>query len=324
MKRLNHTILLTTAAILLAAAVAGNAFQAATPPPAGPGRGPGGRGGLAGMSGVLGPDLKPPAVPPDFDGEGIPIYDTRPPSLPPLGDEAVLVFSKTTWFRDDKSIQSAVEALKRIANNNGWSVFATENGAVFNADILKKFKAVVWNNVSGDVLTPDQREAFKSYIENGGGFVGVHGSEGDPKYAWKWYVETLIGAQFRVHSSIQPGTIHVEDLNDPATHGLPQKWTRTDEWYVFTENPRPKGVHVLVTVDEKTYNTMGGRGENASMGVDHPVVWKRCVGKGRSFVNAMGHSASVYNEPLYLQMLQGSISWAMGLEGEGCPATVAR
>jgi uncharacterized protein len=50
----------------------------------------------------------------------------------------------------------------------------------FNAADLKRFDAVVWNNVSGDVLTIPQRSDFKAYIENGGGFAGFHGSAGDP------------------------------------------------------------------------------------------------------------------------------------------------
>ena len=48
-------------------------------------------------------------------------------------------------------------------------MFFTDNAAVFNAALLKRFDAIVWNNVSGDVLTIAQRRDFKAYIENGGG-----------------------------------------------------------------------------------------------------------------------------------------------------------
>ena len=72
----------------------------------------------------------------------------------------------------------------------------SSNGAVFNDTDLKRFKAVVWNNVSGDVLTNTQRAALKAYVEGGGGFAAFHGSGGDPFYDWDWYVDTLIGARF--------------------------------------------------------------------------------------------------------------------------------
>src|SRR5207247_1426793 len=71
---------------------------------------------------------------------------------------------------------------------------------------------------------------------------------------WKWYVDTLVGAQFVVHSSIMPGDIHVEDQKSPITKGLPGLWHRSEEWYSFAENPRGKpGIHILATVDEKSY-----------------------------------------------------------------------
>jgi hypothetical protein len=46
-------------------------------------------------------------------------------------------------------------------------------------------------------LNAEQKAAFQSSIENGGGFVGIHGAGGDPHYEWQWYMNTLIGAQFK-------------------------------------------------------------------------------------------------------------------------------
>ena len=45
-----------------------------------------------------------------------------------------------------------VAALAAIATERNWPFFVTENGAVMNAEQLSKFKLVVWNNASGDVL----------------------------------------------------------------------------------------------------------------------------------------------------------------------------
>jgi type 1 glutamine amidotransferase len=54
------------------------------------------------------------------------------------------------------------------------------------------------------------------------------------------------------------------------------------------------------------------------MGADHPIVWKHCVGRGRAFYSALGHTPSAYQEPLHLRMLEGAIAWAAGQAGEGC------
>jgi uncharacterized protein len=197
----------------------------------------------------------------------------------------------------------------------------TENGAVFNPSQLSRFNATVWNNTSGDTLNDEQRAAFRSYIENGGGFVGIHGAGGDPRYAWRWYVETLIGEQFKGHPlnpQFQRATIHVEDRADPATLTLPETWERIDEWYSFENSPRTRGFHVLATLDERTYHPKM-LWKDVSMGADHPVIWKHCVGKGRVFYSALGHSASTYEEPLHLALLEGAIAWAVGVEGDNCP-----
>ncbi len=248
-------------------------------------------------------------------------YDTVAPELPPrLKDPAILVFSKTNGYRHTEAIPAANAAIASLAEKNGWSVFFTENGAVFNPGDLLRFRATVWNNTSGDVLNDQQREAFRSYIENGGGFVGIHGAGGDFSYDWRWYVETLIGAQFIGHTLMPrfpTATIHVENRDDPATKSLPKDWVRSDEWYSFKKSPRAEGITVLATLDETTYRPRMAT-KSIRMGADHPIIWKHCVGKGRAFYSALGHTASAYQEPNYVAVLHGAIAWAAGLEGRGC------
>jgi uncharacterized protein len=258
---------------------------------------------------------------------GMKRYEAVPPTLPAtLNGKAILIFSKTNGYREDEQIKVSNAALSHIAAERGWSSFVTENGAVFNPEQLKHFRAVVWNNVSGDVLTESQRESFKTWLEQGGGFVGLHGAGGDPKYSWRWYVDDLIGAQFIGHTfrpHFQQATIVVEDPNHPAMRGLGPTWVRTDEWYSFAASPRLKGYRVLATLDERTYHPWMrllpfGRGKDVRMGADHPIVWSHCVGNGRALYSGLGHAASTYSEPKHLQMIAGAISWAAGFEGPTC------
>jgi uncharacterized protein len=252
---------------------------------------------------------------------GTHVYETTAPRLPAqLSHPAILVFSKTNGFRDDAAIRAANAALVGIADGRGWSAYFTENGAVFNSTDLGRFDATVWNNTSGDVLTAEQKGAFRTYIENGGGFAGIHGAGGDPRYEWRWYVETLIGAQFKGHPlspQFQPAVIHLEDPNDVTLRGLPREWRRVDEWYSFEKSPRAAGIKVLATLDESTYRPkMFWR--DIGMGSDHPIIWKHCVEKGRAFYSALGHSADTYREPLHLKLLEDAIAWAARLTGDVC------
>lgn len=254
-------------------------------------------------------------------------YDHEPPKLPAMTSPAILVFSKTNGFRDDPQIVAANAAIETLVRARGWSVYTTENAAVFNPAQLARFKAVVWNSVSGDVLTPDQRRAFRAWLEAGGGFVGLHGSGGDHEYAWKWYVDDLIGAQFIGHTmdpQFQQAVLDVEDRDHPATRHLPARWTRSDEWYSFATNPRAKGYRVLVTIDEKSYTPRMKlplvEAKSIAMGPDHPMVWTHCIGKGRGFYSALGHEASSYSEKAHLAMIDGAIAWAAGVETAECGA----
>jgi uncharacterized protein len=251
-----------------------------------------------------------------------PAVDKDPPELPAnLKPGGILIFSKTNGFRDEPAIEASDAVLSAIAVERDWPYFVTENGAVMNPAQLKKFKLVIWNNTSGDTLSEEQRSAFKAWIENGGSFFGIHGAGGDPvgfaaprtAAAWKWYVDTLIGAQFIGHSSIMPGDIHVEDRTS-LTKGLPSVWHRSEEWYGFAENPRGRpGFHIIATVDEKTYTP--GR---TTMGADHPLVWWHCVDSGRAMYSALGHGATMYAEPLMIQLLDNAMSWGMAKSGHAC------
>jgi uncharacterized protein len=259
---------------------------------------------------------------------GVKIYETTAPMVPTdIKRPAILVFSKTNGYRHADSIAAANKLFDGMAKEAGWGHYHTESGAAFNADILARFDAVVFNNVSGDVFTPAQRNAFKSFVENGGGFVGIHGTGGDPSYAWNWYVSELIGAQFIGHPmdpQFQKATITVEDRTHPATRDLPPKWERTDEWYSFEKSARRPGTTVLMTLDETTYSAKGLFGSDIAMGKDHPIAWWHCQGKGRALYSAPGHIATSYAEPGYAGFLKGATRWALKLEGDACGVTPAK
>ena len=250
-------------------------------------------------------------------------YDEVPPALPKkLGRPAILVFEKINGFRDDASVNAAHAALSAMGKRRGWSMVFSANGAVFNRRDLARFDAVVWNNISGDALTLPQRAAFKSWIEGGGGFAGVHGSGGDPVWFWDWYADTLVGARFIGHPmspQFQAAKVIVSDAPSGVTAGLPPSWTMTEEWYSFAASPRKTGAHVLARLDERSYSPVGLGGQDLHMG-DHPIAWTRCVGRGRSFYTAIGHRPESYAEANSMRLLEQGIVWTAGLGPTRCRA----
>jgi uncharacterized protein len=240
-------------------------------------------------------------------------YDSVPPKLTfPAGKPRILLFEKINGFKDTPSVNAAHAAFTAMAQRKGWAVVTTENGAAFTPAILKQFDVVIWNNISGDVLTLSQREAFKAYMSKGGGFVGIHGSAGDPVYFWDWYVDTLIGARFLAHPmapQFQDAKVNIDDAAHPIAKGLPASWVMNEEWYSFKNNPRATGSRIIATLDESTYKPDGMGGMNLRMG-DHPIAWTRAIGKGRAFYSAIGHRPERYSDAVYVQMLEQGIEWA--------------
>jgi len=154
-------------------------------------------------------------------------YDEGPSRLPAaVRNPSVLVFSKVNGYRDVDALNAGAKALRMIGAARGWTMVFTENGAAMNDTDLSHFNVVVWNNVSGDVLTIAQRDAFRRYIEHGGGFAAFHGSGGDPIYDWDWYADTLIGARFIGHPRsphFQAAVVIVENPEDWVTADCPQR-----------------------------------------------------------------------------------------------------
>jgi cytochrome c len=265
------------------------------------------------------------------------------------GDDAparVLVFSRTTGFRHP-SIEPAVEAIRRLGDENGFLVDHTEDPTLFRSEELARYRAVVFLHTTGEpIAAPSERAAFEEFIRAGGGYVGIHAAsdqdEGS-RSSWPWYGR-LVGAYFGGHPlyssrpegdevcgfgpivSCHDGTTTVEDVVHPATAHLarasasaPPTWEVYDEFYGFDTNPRAN-VHVLLTLDESTY--LGDPRQipfgPGFMGEDHPIAWCHEFEGGRSFYTGLGHDTQLFENDAYLRHLLGGIRWAAGTVAGDC------
>lgn len=209
-----------------------------------------------------------------------------------------LVFTKTTGFRHT-SIDEGARAIRALGTDHRFSVDTTADPGKFTRTNLARYDVVVFmSNTGTPIAKRAQQRAFESFINKGGGFVGVHAAS-DTRGKWPWY-ERLVGARFKRHEAGTPTkTVTVEDRSSAATKGLPASWTRVDEWYEFRTDPRPR-VHVLVSL----------RGR--------PLAWCHDYDGGRAVYTAMGHTEASFTEPHYLQHLLGAIEMAAGRARFAC------
>jgi type 1 glutamine amidotransferase len=228
---------------------------------------------------------------------------------------SVFVFSHTLGYRH-ASIPAGLSALSSIASERGFSLSANEDPSAFSDYGLEAFDVIVFLCTTGDVLDAGQQDAFERFIRAGGGWVGIH-SAADTEYDWPFY-GGLVGAYFREHPAVQQAVVRVEDAAHPATSALPSEWPRTDEWYAFSENPRPN-VSVLLTLDETTYEP-----GTSTMGDDHPIAWFHTYEGGRAFYTALGHTSESYAEPAFIAHIEGAIEWAARPERSALKASLTR
>lgn len=188
----------------------------------------------------------------------------------------VLVVGKTLGFRHSH-IDDTTNAVIALGQEHGFTVdvwdppttaspgqpaLTMASTPFTSAEDLDQYATILFaSNVDGTnnqdparprTLDDSELAALQGYMHDGGGFVGLHAAT-DAMHAVPWYGElTGGGARFRSHPAQQDATMRVESPTHPSTEMLPKAWTRFDEWYNFTANPR-EDVHVLLTLDESTY-----------------------------------------------------------------------
>ena len=243
-----------------------------------------------------------------------PVLPAAPAAAQTQDPYDVLVFHRTTGFRHD-SIPAAIAAIEALGDANGFTVTDTQDPGVFTSEGLAPYEVLVFITDGENTLNAEQRTAFERYIHRGGGFVGIHSAANMDKSDWPWWRELMGGGLFSNHPAgnlqFQNAAVLTEDAAHPATQGLPDPWVREDEWYNFEANPRAGGVHVLLKLDESTYQ--GGQ-----HGDDHPIAWCNEYDGGRTFYTALGHKTEYYAEPLFRQHLLGGIQWAAGVADGDC------
>ncbi|CAJ2510495.1 Uu.00g133040.m01.CDS01 [Anthostomella pinea] len=215
----------------------------------------------------------------------------------------VLVLSKTAGYRHE-SIPAGIEGIKKVGASGKFTVDASEDSTLISVDHLRRYAVVVFLQTSGDFLNQEQLGALKTYMKNGGGFVGIH-CAASAMFTEPWYGE-LIGAIFTDHPEPQKVVVRVEKGNHCIVAGHPEEFAWLDEWYNFRANPSRDKVTVLLSIDEKGY-------EGGKMGDDHPLAWCQEIDGGRSFYTALGHFSEAYEDDKFMNHVLNGILWAAGM-----------
>ena len=230
----------------------------------------------------------------------------------------ILAFTETTAEYEDTE-SAAVEALRAAGRKRHFSVNVADDSSEFTDKNLASYRAVVFLNTAGDVLTDAQQAAFEHYFSDGGGFVGIHSRDRDRARLGVPDRPARHPRRRRRVRGREPATIKVAD----RVHDASKDAARVLAAHGRATTTSPSNVrglsHVLATVDETTYT--GG-----TMGFDHPVAWCKDYQGGRSFYTGAGaHRRDLRATPNFREHLGGAIQWAAGQSDpvySDCGATV--
>ncbi len=252
-------------------------------------------------------------------GAGAAAPATSATAAPPDGTLRVLLFYKSNFHASHVQARQAVRDLAtELGTEYGQPVEIeeTDAAAAFTTENLATKDAVVFAQTGGVLFNTEQRAALEAYIRDGGGYMGLHyagWSVGQSEHDVNPFYRRLVGAMSEGHPenpAIRPGRVVVKDPAHPLTQGLPNEFTRSDEWYDWTINPAPN-VHTLLEADETSYG-MGRQGTT------HPITWCQQIDAGRSWYTGMGHEGTAYSEPEIRTQMRNGLAYAAGLLPADC------
>jgi type 1 glutamine amidotransferase len=208
------------------------------------------------------------------------------------------------------NIADSVAAIRKMGAENGFGVDATDDPVFFTDANLKQYSALVFSNSNNEAFNNEaQREAFKRYIQAGGGFVGIHSASGSER---NWpYFWSVVGGKFLYHPRLQKFTVSVADASHPSTKGLPASFEWEDECY-HLEFMNPDLHPLLVTDPSKLDDNQRAKHPFGLVGNALPLAWTLRTDGGREFYTSLGHKKEDYRNPILYQHILGGIQWAMG------------
>ena len=219
----------------------------------------------------------------------------------------ILYFTHSAGYRHEV-IPVSREILKQLGENSPqFEVVATEDVAVFTAQNLRRYGAVMFFTTGELPMNDVQKQALVDFVRAGGGFLGVH-SATDTFYRWPEYGQ-LIGGYFDEHPWHQDVRIDIADRSDPLVAFLGASIAISDEIYQIRDFD-VGGSHVLLRLDPASVDLTRDNVHRHPYG--WPLAWTRSFGSGRVFYTALGHEEAVWRDARYQTLLRNAVLWTIG------------
>ena len=193
-------------------------------------------------------------------------------------------------------VHEANKWFPKMATQYNFVYDSTNDWSKLNTDFLSQYQVVLFLDTRPDV--PEQRAAFKKYMDNGGAWMGFHfaGFALTPSefpQNWDWYHNEFIGAGQYVSNMWRPTSaiLRVEDSKHPAMKGLPTTFkSAPNEWYKWEKDIRNNpDIKILLSIDSTSFPLgTGPKQYEIWHSGYYPVAWTNK--KYRMIYTNMGHN----------------------------------
>lgn len=178
-------------------------------------------------------------------------------------------------------VKEANRWFPRMATKHRFRYDTTTNWTNLNAQFLSRYQVVVFLDTRPE--TPEQRQAFQHYMENGGAWLGFHFAafaltpSAYPQN-WNWYHEEFLGSGQYKSNTWRPTSaiLRVENRLHPATKNLPQTiQAAPNEWYRWEKDLRANpNIDILAAIDSTSFPLgTGPKPHEIWHSGYYPVVW---------------------------------------------------
>lgn len=217
----------------------------------------------------------------------------------------VAYFTTSMGFRHDV-LPLSRERMQGLEKDNNWlRIRATDDIGELTSEALAQLDAVVF--YTSGALPLETKKAVIQFVENGGGFVGIHSATDTWNESPEW--AAFIGGIFDGHPWNDRVPLIITAVDHPimkpfadsvqSVPGQPRRFFFTDEIYQFKS--LGSDLNVLLKLDPNAPGTESGR--------SYPLAWTREQGKGRVFYMALGHRDTVWKDQRFMDTITAGLRW---------------
>ena len=191
----------------------------------------------------------------------------------------------TAKDKDEQAHMSFVKEANRwfakAGEANNFMYDSTDNWSNLNAKFLSRYDVVLFLDTRPEDFA--QREAFKTYMDKGGAWMGFHfaGFALTPSafpQNWDWYHNQFLGAGQYKSNTWRPtsAVLRVEDRKHPATLNLSETFIAApNEWYRWENDLHANpDIKILLSIDSTSFPLgTGPKPHEIWHEGYYPVVW---------------------------------------------------